>query len=155
MLWSKMCLLICVLILMAGTALAQGDIGDHRAGLSLPGLDLGELPGANQGLSLLDPQRLQMSQSFGLVYSSNGKKGDMVGLYQNLLSYRISPRLNLKVNLGYMHRPLADSQASAGLSRQALMTAFQVDFRPLDNIFIRFDYRALPVTGYRESFWRR
>jgi hypothetical protein len=141
-------------MLMASMSFAEGDVADHRAGLSPPGLDLGDLPRANQGLSLLDPQRLQMSQSFGLVYSSDGKKGDMVGLYQNLLSYRVSPRLNLKVNLGFMHRPLADSQASTGLNRQALMTAFQVDFRPLDNVFIRFDYRSLPVTGYRESLWR-
>ena len=155
MLWTKMCLSICILMLMAGLSFAGGDVGDHRAGLSLPGLDLGDLPGANQGLSLLDSQRLQMSQSFGLVYSSDGKKGDMVGLYQNLLSYRISPRLNLKVNLGFMHRPLADNQSSAGLNRQALMTAFQLDFRPLDNVFIRFDYRSLPVTGYRESLWRQ
>jgi hypothetical protein len=155
MLWSKMCLPICAIMLMAGLSFADGDVGDQRIGLSYPGLDLGDLPGTGQGLSLLDPQRLDMSHSFGLIYSSDGKKGDMVGLYQNLLSYRFSPRLNLRVNLGFMHRPFLNSQASTGLNRQALMTAFQVDFRPLDNVFIRFDYRSLPVTGYRDTFWRR
>lgn len=154
MLSSKMCLLICILALMPAMLFAEGGVMDSHIGLALPGLGQSTLSGASQGLSLLNPQRLQMSQSYGLVYSSDGKNGDMVGLYQNLLSYRISPRLNLKFNLGYYHRPFATSSATSSFNRQALMTAFQVDFRPFDNVFIRFDYRSQPVIDYRDSLWR-
>lgn len=154
MLSSKIYLLICILSLIPAMVFAEGDVANSHVGLILPGLGQSTFSGAGEGLSLLDPQRLQMSQSYGLVYSSNGKHGDLTGLYQNMMSYRISPRLNLKFSLGYYHRPFAVSSAASGFNRQALMSAFQVDFRPLDNVFIRFDYRSLPAIDYRDSFWR-
>jgi hypothetical protein len=154
MLLKKICLLALLLALMPATPFAGGDAQDTHAGLAMPGLGQSQFSGAGQGLSLLDPQLLDISQSYGLVYSTDGRNGDLIGLYQNLLSYRLSPRLNLKFNLGYYHQPFAASSAASGLNRQALMTAFQLDFQPFDNVFIRFDYQSLPAIDYRNSFWR-
>jgi hypothetical protein len=92
-----------------------------------------------------------MSQSYGLIYSSAGKSGDLVGLYQNRLSYRISSRLNLRVDLGYLHRPLPSQSRNTAIRNQALLTAFQLDFKPIENLFIQFNVRSYPMVDYRYS----
>jgi hypothetical protein len=151
----NMPLLVIVLLLMPAVSLAQGETSDQRVGLTLSGLEQSILPGTSQGLSLLDPERFQMSQSYGVMYSySSGQgKGNLLGIYQNQLSYRFSPRLNVQVGLGFLHRPLATFSENSAIRNQALMTAFQVDYRPFDNIFIRFSYQSLPEIGDRD-LWR-
>jgi hypothetical protein len=153
--WSKTSwLLICILALLPSVLLAEGTGVVVKTDLTYPLSGQNIFGSFGQGLSLLDPQRLHMSQSYGLVYSSRGKSGDLVGLYQNMLSYRVSPSLNVKVNLGYFHRPLAINSNTSTLRHQALMTAFQLDFQPIDNVFIQFNYRSQPVIDYRDSLWR-
>jgi hypothetical protein len=148
--WS----LICMLTLLACVLFAGENSAADGTGLALPSLN-GELfSGLGQGVSLLDPQRLQMSQGYSLMYSSGGRSRDLVGLYQNWLSYRFSPRLNVRVNMGYFHRPVAALSNTSTVHKQALSTAFQVDFRPLDNVFIQLNFQSRPVTDYRDSLWR-
>jgi|GEM_PF-2833566 len=146
MLGKKIWLPMIIIVLLPAVPFAQTEAPDQRVGLTLPGLGLNILPGTSGGVSLLDPERFQMSQSYGISYSyiSGEGKGDMLGLYQNRLSYRFSPRLNVQVGLGFLHRPLATLSENSTIRSQALMTAFQVDYRPFDNIFIHFSYQSLP-----------
>jgi len=157
MLGKRIWLVLIVLLLIPAVPAAQEDMPSQRVGLNLPGLQSGILPGtaASQGLSLLDPERFQMSQSYGISYSytSGQGKGDMLGLYQNQLSYRFSPRLNVQVGLGFFHRPLGTFSENNTIRNQALMTAFQVDYRPFDSIFIHFSYQSLPGIGSSQP-WR-
>lgn len=148
--WS----LLCVLVLLPSVLIAEEAQVAGQTGLALPGLSRDMFSGFGQGISLLDPQRLRISQSYGLTYSSRGKSADLVGLYQNCLSYRFSPRLNVKVHLGYLHQPIAVLSHSSSIRREALMTAFQLDFQPIDNFFIHFNFRSHPVIDYRDSLWR-
>jgi hypothetical protein len=154
--FTKTGLLLCSLALLPVMVNADDDVPGSQTGLPLTGLQGGAFPGAAQGLSLLDPQRLQMSQSYGLMYSysSGQRKGDLVGLYQNMLSYRFSPRLNMKVGLGYLHQPVAALSQNDTIRNQALMTAFQVDYQPFHNVFIHFGYQSLPVIDSRDRLWR-
>jgi hypothetical protein len=146
---------IIVLLLMPVVCPAQESTPDDPIGLTMPGMSSGTFPGAvaSGGLSLLDPGRFDMSQSYGVMYSfSSGQgDGDLLGLYQNRLSYRFSPRLNVQLGLGFLHRPLAIQSENSAIRNQALMTAFQVDYRPFDNIFIHFSYQSLPGIGSRYS----
>jgi len=121
---------------------AEGSATAGQTGLMWPDSGGDMFSGIGRGLSLLDPQRLQMSQSYSLMYSSQGKSGDLVGLYQNWLSYRFSPRCKVGVNLGYFHRPVAALSHNAAIRNQALLTAFQLDFKPFDNLFIQFNFRS-------------
>jgi hypothetical protein len=154
MLGKKIGLLMIVALLPA-ISFAQDDAPDQRVGLILPGSASSMLPGASQGLSLLNPERFQMSQSYGMMYSysSSQRKGDLLGLYQNMLSYRFSPRLNVQLGLGFLHRPAAAFSENSAIRNQALMTAFQVDYRPFNNIFIHFSYQSLPGIGGTQQ-WR-
>jgi len=149
----KMWLPIIVMLLMPAICPAQESAPDHPIGLTLPGMSASILPGAaaSRGLSLLDPGRFDMSQSYGVMYSfSSGQKdGDLLGLYRNRLSYRFTPRLNVQLGLGFLHRPLANQSENSAIRNQALMTAFQVDYRPFDSIFIHFSYQSLPGIGSR------
>jgi hypothetical protein len=156
MLSKKILLLFCSLALIPAMLFAEGDLHNSHIGLTRPGIGLQNLPGTSQGLSLLDPGRLQMSQSYGLAYSyySGQRGGDLVGLYQNVLSYQLSQRLDVKVGLGYLHRPVEILTQNDAIRTQALMTAFQVDFRPFDNVFIQFNYQSLPAIGYRDPLGR-
>jgi hypothetical protein len=144
-------LLISILMVWPVMSLADGTDTAGRTGLMSPNSDANIFPGLGQGLSLLDPQRLQMSQSYSLMYSTQGRSGDLVGLYQNWLSYRFSPRLKVGVNLGYWHRPVAALSRNATIRNQALLTTFQVDVQPFDNLFIHFNFRSQPVIDYRHS----
>jgi hypothetical protein len=156
MLGKKMWLPLIFLLISPAALFAQTETPDQRTGLTLPGLGSSILPGTSGGVSLLNPERFQMSQSYGISYSyiSGQGKGDLLGLYQNRLSYRFSPRLNVQVGLGFLHRPVASLSENSAIRNQALMTAFQVDYRPFDNIFIHFSYQSLPEIGYSQQ-WRR
>jgi len=146
---------IIILLLPAGLC-AQTETSNQRVGLALPGLGSSILPGTSGGWSLLDPERFQMSQSYGVsyFYTSGQGNGDLLGLYQNRLSYRFSPRLNVQVGLGFLHRPLATLSENSAIRNQALMAAFQVDYRPFDHIFIHFSYQSLPGISSSQR-WRR
>jgi len=147
-------LLICMLALLASLLYSAKVGAVERTGLVLPN-PAGEMfSGLGQGISLLDPERFQMSQSYSLMYSSGGGSRDLVGLYQNWLSYRLSSRLNVRVDLGYFHRPTAALSNTSTVRKQALSTAFQVDFRPLDNFFIQLNFQSWPVNDYRDSVRR-
>jgi len=157
MLERMMRLLVIALLLMPAASFAYGELPDQRVGLTLPRLEQSISSGTSQGLSLLNPERLQMSQSYGMAvsYSSGQGKGDLLGLYQNTLSYRFSPRLNVQMGLGFLHRPLATFSENSATRNQALMTAFQVDYRPFDNIFFHFSYQSLPGIGSYDSWTNR
>ena len=152
---KKIWLLTIVMLLMPAISIAQETMPIQRTGLTLPGLGSSILPGTSQGLSLLDPQRFQMSQSYGLSYSYSSAqgRGDLLGLYRNMMSYRISPRLNVQLGLGFLHRPAAAFSENSAIRNQALMTAFQVDYRPFDSVFIHFSYQSLPGLGGTQR-WR-
>jgi len=145
--WS----LVCLLALFPTMVFAEEVATAGRTGLVWPDSGGDMFSGIGQSLSLLDPQRLQMFQSYSLMYSSQGKSGDLVGLYQNWLSYSFSPRFKVGVNLGYFHRPVAALSHNAAIRNQALLTAFQLDLKPFDNLFIQFNFRSQPVIDYRHS----
>jgi hypothetical protein len=151
MLGRKIWVTVIAVLIIPAVCLSQEHAPDQRVGLAVPGLETGILSGTagSGGLSLLNPERFNMSHSYGVMatYSSGQGSGDLLGLYHNRLSYRFSPRLNVQLGLGFLHRPLATLSKNSAIRNQALMTAFQVDYRPFDNIFIHFSYQSLPGIG--------
>ena len=125
--------------------LLQGQTGDSGQTFlnrsSLGGLGSGSL----SGLSLLDPSKLSMSQSYTLSYSSSGNEKTMVGLYMNTLNYRFSDPLSLTVHVGYMHQPFANANSSSLISNSALLSGFELEYKPWKNFFLKIEYGSLPL----------
>lgn len=101
------------------------------------------------GFSLLDPSRLTINHSYSMSYFSGGGQSGSIGLYMSTLSYQFSKPLTLRVGLGYLHQPLGFlNNDMVGPEGGRILPNVQLDFRPTENMFLRLDYRTIPVTGY-------
>ncbi len=78
-----------------------------------------------KGLSLLDPQRLSLSHSYGL-YFSTGKDAKSLALYKSSIRYRLAKPLTVVMDLGYLHRPSFKGSYQKGL----LLSHLGIDYRP-------------------------
>jgi len=56
------------------------------------------------GVSLLDPQRLSLSHSYGLYFSS-GRGTKSLALYRSSIRYHLAQPLTVNMDLGYVHSP--------------------------------------------------
>ncbi len=78
-----------------------------------------------KGLSLLDPQRLSLSHSYGL-YFSTGKDAKSLALYRSSIRYRLAKPLTVEMDLGYLHHPLF----KRGYQQGVLLSRMGIDYRP-------------------------
>ncbi len=102
----------------------------------------------SKGFSLLDPQRLSLTQSYGL-YFSTGKGSRNFALYQNSIRYKLAEPLILSMDLGYLHRPLRGD-----LRRGFFLSHLGIDYRPnpyfnLQINISRSPWAAPPFRGER------
>lgn len=101
------------------------------------------------GFSLLDPARLQIHHSYSMSYFSGGGQSGSIGLYMSTLQYQFSKPLTLRVGLGYLHQPLGFlNENMVGPEGGRILPNVQLDFRPSENMLLRFDYRTVPVSTY-------
>ncbi len=92
-------------------------------------------------LGLLDPNRLSMSQSYSLMFLSDGKRSQASGFYLNRLIYQFSAPISLKLEMGYLHNSLLGAGKSTDGS---FLPAVEVLYRPNRNFSLSFQYRVLP-----------
>jgi hypothetical protein len=112
--------------------------------------------GLSRGLSLLNPDRFSMSHSYMMSLFSGGGEGHMVGLYMNTMKYQFSNPLSLTVHLGYMHQPFATANAPRMTDANAVLSGFELEYRPAKNFFLKIEYGATPAlyNSYNRSrFW--
>jgi hypothetical protein len=104
------------------------------------------------GLSLFDPSRLTMHNSYSFsYYSGNGQSGT-IGYYMNSIEYAFSGPLKIRLDLGYLHDPTSMfSRGSSGSNFGALVPGFSVDWRPSDQFRFRLDYRQVPFGYYGDQ----
>ncbi|MFQ6092817.1 MAG: hypothetical protein ACE5OR_09070 [bacterium] len=108
------------------------------------------------GLSLLDPSRFSMSQSYSISFSSSGGKGTAVGLYMNTMKYQFSEPLSLTVHVGYLHQPFTKGSFGRTMSKGAFLSGFELMYRPSKNFFLKIEHGATPLgyyPYYRNRFW--
>ena len=95
--------------------------------------------------SLFNPQRFHMTQSYSLMFSSSNSGRHSLGMYLNSIEYQVSDPLKIRLDLAYVHQPGALFNNSHGaLSGGRLLPAISIDYRPLKNLYLRFDYSQVP-----------
>ena len=108
----------------------------------------------SNSLSLLDPNRLSMSQSYSLMFLSDGKGSQASGFYLNRLIYQFSAPISLKLEMGYLHDSfLGEGKSTAG----SFFPAVELLYRPNRNFSLSFQYRVLPspYNSYGYPYYQR
>jgi hypothetical protein len=97
------------------------------------------------GFSLLNPDKFSMAHSYTMSYSSSGGQGRTVGLYMNTMNYRFSEPLSVTLHVGYLHQPFGRSDSNSMFSNNAILSGFELTYRPKKNVFLKIEYGAVPV----------
>jgi hypothetical protein len=100
-------------------------------------------------LSLLDPSRLKMSQSYSLSFVSGDGRSQTIGLYMNSIEYQVSRPLTLTLHLGYLHQPTAlfGRGRDSGLGG-TFLPGFELDYRPSENFFFKINMSSYTYPYY-------
>ena len=97
-----------------------------------------------KNLSLFNPERFKMSQSYSMFFSS-GRNGGMRGMYENTINYKMSDKLNLRLNFGYMFQPgfiNSKKNSASNFNNGIFLPNFDLTYRPSKNTFLNFSYRT-------------
>ena len=96
-------------------------------------------------LSILNPSRFHMSQSYSFMYSSSGYGSYSLGMYLNSLEYQVSDPLRIRIDVAYVHQPGAlFSGTGAGSQNGMILPGISVNWQPSKYFQMRFDYRQYP-----------
>jgi hypothetical protein len=143
-------IILIVLVIIPVTAFAQG-VPDLKGKSYL----------SKDRISLFDPSRLTMKQSYSFGYYSGAGTNGSIGYYLNSIEYAFSSPLKIRVDLGYLHSPTnLLSGTSSGLNSGVFIPGFAIDWRPSKNFNFRLDYRHVPpgayggLNPYNNSYYR-
>lgn len=100
-------------------------------------------------LGLIDPNRFAMRHNFSLGYLSAGGSGQSMASYTNSMFYQISNPLNVRFDVTLMGSPFGGSGVSGANSfNKLLVSRAELNYRPWENFFVRFQYRQLPSADW-------
>jgi hypothetical protein len=144
-------------LLMAGLALsaapAEAQFRERAELKPLSGMVLQPGLGLNLQGPLLDPSRMHLSQSVSMGFAGGGGGSVGAGSYLNQLDYRLSPRLDLRLQLGV--NSVFHNSAQPGGTGQALTGGVGISWRPSDELTLRLEAsRGLPRQGGWPSAWQ-
>ena len=101
----------------------------------------------NSPVSLFDPSKLTMSQSYSFSYFTGGGKSGNIGMYMNSIEYAFSNPLKIRVDLGFLHTPSRlFSGNSSVVQNGVFVPGVSLDWRPSEHFNLRLDYRQHPET---------
>ena len=107
-------------------------------------LDFSGVNNLNSGLGkIFDPSRFSMQQSFTMGYASSGKSSLLSNTYRNSMNYRLSQKLELKLDLAYSYLPEAFNKSAYRFDsrRQGMfLPSFGLKYQPSSNFTIQFEY---------------
>lgn len=104
-------------------------------------------------MGLLDPSRISMNHQMGMSYSSLGGAGYTQGYYLNTISYRFDAPVMLNLRLGLTNNPFSSSgsfgtASNLGMGDMEFFGGADLDWRPADNVFVRFSFDRYPAGMY-------
>ncbi len=91
--------------------------------------------------------RVKMQHSYSMSFNSFGGSYQNVNAYTNTLLFNISPRMNARVDVSFLHSPFGGSQNIAGTSNfqnQVLIRNAELNYKISDKAFIHIQYQQLP-----------
>ena len=132
---------VAIIVIMAMIpVLAQAQIAPDLKNKSYVG---------NSPVSLFDPSKLTMSQSYSFSYFTGGGHSGNVGLYMNSIEYAIANPLKIRVDLGFLHTPSQLFSGNSSVVRNGVfIPGVSLDWRPSRHFNLRLDYRQQP-SAYR------
>ncbi|MCP4567613.1 MAG: hypothetical protein GY841_08545 [FCB group bacterium] len=107
---------------------------------------------------LIDLSRLNMSHAYSIsFFSGNGQSGS-VGMYNNMMTYKLADPLTLTLNLGILHNP-GSLWGDKSFSNDAVfLPSGWLDWRPSKNVSLSIGFETLPAyNGYNNAgrYWYR
>ena len=107
------------------------------------------------GLSLLDPSRLSMSQSFSMGYFSIGGRGVAQSVYLNTLRYQIASPLMLTVQWGIQQFPYNSfGKDSPAFKSGFFLSGAELKYKPSENLEMSLQYSSMP-NYYNPYYYNR
>lgn len=137
-------------------------------GASAGDLDPGNAPGSPAALSvfndpsrgiagILDPSKLDMSNSLSILYASGarGSRGIGVGMYENRLTYRLADPLRVTLLLGYQVSSFGGGDGTS--NAEEFLPGVAVTYQPSPRFLLQFQYRRLSpfASPYASSAYPR
>lgn len=103
----------------------------------------------NSFLGILNPANFSMRHSLSMSFISAGGIGMSMASYTNSMKYKIADPLDVRFDLTLQGSPFGSygSLQQSDFSKLFVSRA-QLDYRPLNNMFIRLEYNQLPPGGY-------
>ena len=145
-------------------------VNSDNAGKSLLSI---QKPGINlKKMSLLDPERFTMKQSYMMNFSSTGGNGGLMGMYLNTMEYRFNAPLVMRLQVAYQTQTgivFGNKDGYNGLNNlnqgRLFVPAFDLIYKPFKNTTFGFSYRDYsgmanqynpysPFSGYGYGYGR-
>jgi hypothetical protein len=111
-----------------------------------------------RSLSLLDPDRFSMKQSYMVNFSSTGGSGGVMGMYINSMEYRFNAPLILRLKVAYQSQTgmlFGDKNRYTGLPNnqqgRLFIPSFDLVYKPWKNTTFGISYRdysGMNMLGY-------
>jgi len=140
-------------------------LGQFKSTGSIPGIRHRFIEPASGGLlnGLLDPNRMNMSQSYSMTYIASGGNGFMQGLYLNNIRYRLSNPIMLDLQLGYLHTPYNSYNGGFnGELNGEFVGGATLTYKPTNNVSFSLGFSRAPLYcspysynpyGYYPGYW--
>ncbi len=93
---------------------------------------------------------IDMSHSYSMSFSAFGGGYQNVNAYTNTLTFDISPKMNGRVDVSFLHSPFGNNfaQGQSGFQDQVIIRNAELNYKISDNAIIRFQYQQLPAGYY-------
>ena len=103
----------------------------------------------NSFLGILNPDNFSMHHSLSMSYMSLGGSGISLASYTNSMFYKIADPLDVRFDLTLQGSPFGSygNFQQSDLSKLFVSRA-QLNYRPMENMFIRLEYDQLPAGRY-------
>ncbi len=100
-------------------------------------------------LGWFNPDNFMMQHNFSFQYMSAGGYGLSLATYTNSMSYKIADPLDVRFDVSLQGSPFGQYGAAqrSDLNRLYLSRA-ELNYRPWENVSIRFLYRQIPFGGF-------
>ena len=119
------------------------------------GKNLLGLTSNTKSLSLLDPSRVKINNSYSFSYFSGGNTSGSFGIYTTTLKYRVSNPLSIALSLNYLHQPLSVFGRDDLRIKNSIMPNFQLYYRPNNNFSFMINVLTFPppYSWGNENMW--
>lgn len=102
------------------------------------------------GMLGLNPDNLNISQSYEMSFLSAGGHSFSQGLYLNTLSYQFSIPLQVSLQWGVAHQPMGSMGASPVFQNGPFLSHARLRYQPKENMTIHLEFQQMPR---RSSGW--